>query len=221
MTPQELAQFARRQQKYPDRMNQIPGSLGNDAQVDAAYRKLMSFQASADANKGSLTRNLSTNIDMSHQNRGKSLQNAHQGFSDRGILNSGIALQKDVGLNTQYDTTDQQMQNNYTDALRGMDRTGNDYLQQFQDAQIQASQRAIQAKADADAQALQAQRDAELQAQQQADLLTALQQSAYQPPTPAVAVPSVIPAVAGVALKKKVTPVIKSPIPKLKLKGYS
>lgn len=200
----------------------LPDSLGNDATVNAAYRRLMSFQASGDAQKGTLKRGLTTNLDMSQVNRGRSLNNANQNFSDHGILNSGISLKKDADLNTQYDTTDRQMNNNYLDAVGGIDRQTGDYLQQFQDAQVAASQKAIQAKADAAAAQIAAQQQADQQAQQQAALLAAIQQSAYVPPdvpftptpvaTPApIAKKSIAAPAAKTAIAKKVSVALTQP----------
>lgn len=218
-TPQELAAAALARLHAP--VATIPTALGNDAAVNTAYQKLMNYQAGADQNVGTLSRKLSTNIDMSQQNRGHSIQNADQGLSDRGLLNSGIALKRNADLNTQYDTTDRQMTNNYTDALAGMDRTSNDYLQQYQDSQVQASHRQAQAQADAQAATLAQQQQNQAAADQQALLLAAIGQSSYQPPAISITTPTATPAaLASVAIKKAVASSVKAVTqPKLVVHG--
>lgn len=194
-----------------------PTALGNNAAVTAAYQKLMSYNAQSDAVKGQMQRNLTTNLETSHTNRDKSLLNSRENASDRGILNSGAALVKAADLNQQYDTTDSQMNNNYLDSLSGIDRNLNDYMQQYQDAQVNASQQATQAQAEAASQALQAQRDAADQKAQQDSLIAALQGAIQPTPQTLPINPYIAPAKTIIA--KKTTVPTKITQPKLVLHG--
>ena len=131
-----------------------PTALGSDPSVMAAYRNLMGYNAESDAAKGNLSRRLTTNLETSKTNRGHSLLNSRQNFSDHGIMNSGIALKRMEDLNTQYDTTDNQMQNNYNTSLGDIERKKLALTNAYQDSQVQASAAEVKRQADAAAAAL-------------------------------------------------------------------
>src|SRR5882724_7318620 len=80
------------------------GSLATDPNVLSSYQKMMSYGNQADMDTADLRRKLVDSIASSQKARNQSMLNAHTGFSDRGILNSGIALGQDANINTAYDT---------------------------------------------------------------------------------------------------------------------
>lgn len=150
------------------------GLMATDPDVLKAYQTMMGYNNQADVDTASLKRKLADALTASKQNRGKSLTKSNISFSDRGILNSGIALGQNADLNTAYDSSDSGLTNNFNANLSDIARKKLGYSQDYSNSKIGASAKQAKAQADAQAAALQAQQQAAQIQQQQADLIAAL-----------------------------------------------
>jgi len=186
-----------------------PSGLATDANVNAAYQNLMSYGAQADADQGTLRRNLQDTFDASKKRRMQDVLHANQNFADRGTLNSGVALGHDNDIQSNYDTLDRGYQNSYDDAIRAIARHKLDLSNAYQNSQLIAAHQMEVDKAKAAQDAIAAQQQAQALQDQQAALLAQL--------TPApIAAPAFHPTT---PVTKPKPLVVKSPIPKLTLKG--
>lgn len=166
----------------PGGINLAGISAKNQGSVNSAYQQMMAYYNQSDADKGDLTRRLSTNLDVGQKNRDSSLLNSRQGFSDNGLLNSGIALKRMEDLNTTADTLAGQETANYDTTLAGIARRRLDLGQGYEDARVQgtaltASDEATQAAAD-----LLARQQAEQNAADQAALMAQIGLTTPPPP---------------------------------------
>ena len=152
----------------------LAGPLATDASVNAAYNALMAMMATRDSNKGIYQRNLTTGIEDAQKNRVKSELQARQAMSDRGMLNSGAALTSQTDIGTAFDAYTQNLNNQYTDKLAGMDRDLLGLTDVYKNTQDTASARWTADQAQAASDALAAQSAAALQQQQIADLIASL-----------------------------------------------
>lgn len=215
-----------------------PIALGTDANVNAAYRRMQEYGIQSEADTGQLRRNLATNFDTSQKNRLQSVLNNNQRFADNGILDSGITLNKNSQTNTQFDTADTAMQGAFDKSLGDIGRNTLGYQNAYGDAQVVASHDAMKAQADAAALAITQQHQAEQAAKDQASLLAALQAQVpaqQQDYTPQAQVTQNAPAATingmsyadaaraymNATAKPKAVPVVKSPIPRLVIRGRS
>lgn len=196
------------------------GLMATDPNVLGAYQKMMTYGNQADMDSASLKRKLVDSLNASKKARTGSILQANTGFSDRGILNSGISLGQDSKINTAYDTADTGLNDNLNTNLSDIARKKLGYFQDYQNAQIGASASQTKAQADAEAARLAAQQQADLIKQQQADLIaslnpvpaadtaTYLPPSIYKPPTPIKQI-----------VAKAVSASSKKALPKLVLRG--
>jgi hypothetical protein len=190
-----------------------PTALATDPNVNAAYNALMLGQAGADENRNRFRRNLNTDLANSKANRMKTILANNQGFADRGILSSGIALGRQNEVDTGFDTLDSGLNTSYLDNLSDLDRSILGLSNNYSNAKITASANATKAQADAAAAALLAQSQAQTTQQQIADLMAALA------PAPA---PDLVPApVFSNPVIYKPKPVAAKPKPKPVISGQT
>lgn len=194
-----------------------PGiSLANSAAVNAAYQRLMASSAQGDVDKEDLRRRLVTNLETSQKNRFRSLLNNRQSASDRGFLNSGVALNRMEELNTGFDTTDSQMRGNVDKSIGDIDRNILNLDQLYKDAQVQGSLQTTQDQTDAAAAALLAEAEAE-QTRKDREELMAILTGQVQTLAPLEAgIPEEVPLAQVAAVRRKKKAVTPKPVPKPK-----
>jgi hypothetical protein len=123
------------------------GVLASDAGVNAAYQALMQAINNAGMDKDTFARQLTDNITRSQTERQKAKLGAQQSLSDRGLLNSGAALQQGTELDTQYDAYDNQLRDFYGNAQNGIDRNITTLEGAYNTAQLDGSSRWTAAQA--------------------------------------------------------------------------
>jgi hypothetical protein len=117
------------------------GALASDAGVNAAYQALMQAINNADMDRGNFQRQLTDKLTQSKQDRAKALMMGNQGLADRGILNSGAALQQQQDIGTQWDQYDTGLRDFTDSQLTGIDRGITGLEGGYQTAQLDASGR--------------------------------------------------------------------------------
>lgn len=187
-----------RQNNIPD--FQIPQALANNADVNAAYQRMMQGNAAADAQTGILNRNLADTIAENQRQKVQQTLATNAKFADRGIFNSGVALGANNDITANWNRANTDYTNQTNDALAQIARLKLGLSQDWQDAQVNASAQAAQDKADADAQALQDAADAQAQADNMDAIMKAIAALAPAPP----AVPPM-----------QYTPIVAKPKPKI------
>lgn len=194
-----------------------PGIYATDPSVMAAYQQYMSYWNQADEDTAALRRHLADNLATSQKNRAKSLLNNRIGMSDRGLLDSGIALGREGDLNTMYDTTNTQMEDNFNQNLTDIARKKLGLQQAYENSKILAGQKAAQAQAEAQAKAIADQQAAAAHTTEVQQLMAELGLTPTL--TPVAAQPTVPAPVykAPTAVKK---PVAKKPVVQPTLKRY-
>lgn len=196
------------------------GLMATDPNVLGAYQKMMTYGNQADMDTADLRRKLVDSISASKKARTGSILQANTGFSDRGILNSGISLGQDSKINTAYDTSERGLNDNLNSNLSDIARKKLGYFQDYQNAQVGASASQTKAQADAEAASLAAQQQAQLVQQQQADLIAVLnpvpaaETATYLPPSIYKPPPSI-----KQAITKAVSASSKKALPKLVVRG--
>jgi hypothetical protein len=123
------------------------GPLASDASVAAAYQALMQAITNADLDKGVFQRQLTDNLTRSKSDRQKALLMGNQGLADRGLLNSGAALQQQQDIGTQWDAYDSQLQDLYNQGVTGVDRGITALESGYNTSQLDASHRWTQDQA--------------------------------------------------------------------------
>lgn len=194
-------------------------ALANDAGVNQAYQALMHGIAQGDLNKSDYQRQLATNVQNSQNQRVQGLMNTNQGFSDRGILNSGIALKRDADVNTQFDQYDFGLNDAYQSNIRNIDMGISGLQTGYENSKVLASAAYTQQQAKAAADALLAQQQAQAQADQTALLMTQLTQQA--PVVDPVADNPFVNPVVHLAPKPILKPPLKIAPPRLPIKAIS
>jgi hypothetical protein len=121
--------------------NAPTGPLASDASVAAAYQALMQAINNADMDRGNYQRQLADKLTQSKQDRQKALLMGNQGLADRGLLNSGAALQQQQDIGTQWDAYDTGLQDFTQSQLTGVDRGITALESGYNTAQLDASGR--------------------------------------------------------------------------------
>ena len=117
------------------------GALASDASVSAAYQALMQAINNSTLDKGNFNRQLQDNLVRSQNDRKKALLMGNQGLADRGLLNSGAALQQQQDIGTQWDQYDSGLQDFYNNGVQGVDRGITALETGYGTAQLDASSR--------------------------------------------------------------------------------
>ena len=164
-----------------------PGNLSGDPDVQTSYQKYMQFGNQADVDTSELRRKLADAMLLSAKSRKQTLVNNNQRQSDRGMLNSGVSLNRNTETDTLFDTTDRDLNSTTEYNLGEIARKKLGFLQDYKNSIVVGNTKQTKAKADADAAALEAQRQADLVKRQQAELLAALN------PIPSAPIPTSLP----------------------------
>ena len=151
------------------------GALASDASVASAYQALMQAINNADLDKGNFNRQLQDNLVRSKADRDRALLMGNQGLADRGLLNSGAALQQQQDIGTKWDSYDTQLRDYYQGGIEGVDRGITALETGYNTAQLDASGRwTAQQAAAADA-AIKHQQQIDAVNQQTAQLMSIMQ----------------------------------------------
>jgi hypothetical protein len=126
-----------------------PPALASSPGVDAAYQALMQYIANTDQDRGKFARRRDDSLAQAASSRLKSVMQANQGAADRGILNSGAALQQQGDVNQQWDQYDTGVRNQFTDWDAEVGRNITGLTTGYENAQNAASAKLTQDAADA------------------------------------------------------------------------